>query len=203
MEVIVLAGGLGTRLRSVVKEIPKCLAPIGDRPFLGYLLDWLVSQEVDHVVFSVGYLREQVIDYVQSGVWSFTYDFAVEESPLGTGGGIRLALEKCRENQVFVVNGDTFFPVNMKEMSFQYAVTLALKPMKDFDRYGAVSVDPQPSILEPRPVLGNYFSQGFAKNQFPKTSTSPAHEEEDPKNQFPKTSTKPTLKNEPQPSEEN
>jgi histidinol-phosphate phosphatase family protein len=182
-------------------------------------LDWLVSQEVDHVVFSVGYLREQVIDYVRSGEWSFTYDFAVEESPLGTGGGIRLALEKCRENQVFLVNGDTFFPVNLKEMSFQYAVTLALKPMKDFDRYGSVSVapqpvlrnyfsgrdpknqfpktstepahknDPQPSILEPRPVLGNYFSQGFAKNQFPKTFTSPAHEEEDRKNQFSSDST--------------
>ena len=77
MEVIVLAGGLGTRLRSVVKEIPKCLAPIGGRPFLGYLLDWLVNQGVNHVVFSVGYLREQVIDYVQSNAWPFTYDFAI------------------------------------------------------------------------------------------------------------------------------
>lgn len=168
MEVIVLAGGLGTRLRSVIKEIPKCLAPVGGRPFLGYLLDWLVSQEVNHVVFSVGYLRDQVIDYVQSGEWPFEYDFAVEEEPLGTGGGIRLALDKCHENQVFVVNGDTFFPVNLKEMSFQYAVTLALKPMKDFDRYGSVSVDPQP-------VLGNYFSQGFAKNQFSSAFTKPAH----------------------------
>ena len=197
MEVIVLAGGLGTRLRSVVKEIPKCLAPIGDRPFLGYLLDWLVNQGVNHVVFSVGYLREQVIDYVQSNAWPFTYDFAIEETPLGTGGGIRLALEKCRENQVFVVNGDTFFPVNLKEMSFQYAVTLALKPMKDFDRYGSVSVAP--------PVVGNYFSQGFAKNQFPTTSTEPSHMEQslpsednyfsgrDPKNQFSSDSTGPTL----------
>jgi D-glycero-alpha-D-manno-heptose 1-phosphate guanylyltransferase len=141
MEVIVLAGGLGTRLRSVVKEIPKCLAPVGGRPFLGYLLDWLVSQDVNHVVFSVGYLREQVVDYVQSNRWPFSYDFAVEEAPLGTGGGIRLALEKCHENQVFVVNGDTFFPVELKDMSFQYAVTLALKPMKDFDRYGAVELN--------------------------------------------------------------
>ena len=170
MEVIVLAGGLGTRLRSVVKEIPKCLAPNGGRPFLGYLLDWLVSQEVDHVVFSVGYLRDQVIDFVQSGEWPFEYDFAVEESPLGTGGGIRLALGKCNENQVFVVNGDTFFPVDLKAIPFKYAVTLALKPMKDFDRYGSVSVA--------QPVVGNYFSQGFAKNQFPTTSTEPSHMEQ-------------------------
>lgn len=156
MEVIVLAGGLGTRLRSVVKEIPKCLAPIvsraperadlcSNRPFLGYLLDWLVNQGVNHVVFSVGYLREQVIDYVQSNAWPFTYDFAIEETPLGTGGGIRLALGKCNENQVFVVNGDTFFPVDLKAMPFSHAVTLALKPMNDFDRYGSVSVSPQPS----------------------------------------------------------
>ena len=116
MEVIVLAGGLGTRLRSVVHEIPKCLAPVAGKPFLGYLLDWLVSQEADHVVFSVGYQREQVIDYVQSQDWPFTYDFAIEETPLGTGGGIRLALGKCIENQVFVVNGDTFFPVDLKAM---------------------------------------------------------------------------------------
>jgi len=206
MEVIVLAGGLGTRLRSVVKEIPKCLAPIGGRPFLGYLLDWLIGQGVDHVVFSVGYLREQVLDFVQSNEWPFKYDFAVEEVPLGTGGGIRLALEKCQESKVYVINGDTFFPVQLKEMSFQYAVTLALKPMKDFDRYGAVSVEPQPSILDSQPVLGNYFSQGFAKNQFPKTSTSPAlgdgaqpSEENffsgrDPKNQFSSDSTRPALK---------
>ena len=215
MEVIVLAGGLGTRLRSVVKEIPKCLAPIGGRPFLGYLLDWLIGQGVDHVVFSVGYLREQVQGFVQSNEWPFKYDFAIEEVPLGTGGGIRLALEKCHESKVYVINGDTFFPVQLKEMSFQYAVTLALKPMKDFDRYGAVSVEPQPSILDPQPVLENYFSGRDPKNQFPKTSTNPAlgdgaqpSEENyfsgrDPKNQFPKTSTRPALGDEAQPSEEN
>jgi D-glycero-alpha-D-manno-heptose 1-phosphate guanylyltransferase len=140
MEVIVLAGGLGTRLRSVVHEIPKCLAPIGGKPFLGYLLDWLGKYPVRHVVFSVGYLREQVIDYVQSREWPFSYDFAIEETPLGTGGGIRLALDKCNENQVFVVNGDTFFPVDLNAISCAHAVTLALKPMKDFDRYGAVEM---------------------------------------------------------------
>ena len=140
MEVIVLAGGLGTRLRSVVHEIPKCLAPIGGKPFLGYLLDWLEEYPVHHVVFSVGYLREQVIDYVKSREWPFSYDFAIEDTPLGTGGGIRLALGKCHENQVFVVNGDTFFPVNLNAMPGTHAVTLALKPMKDFDRYGAVEI---------------------------------------------------------------
>ncbi len=140
MEVIILCGGLGTRLRGVVHDIPKCLAPIAGKPFLGYLLDWLGGYSVNHVVFSVGYLREQVIDFVRSREWPFSYDIAEEETPLGTGGGIRLALGFCHENQVFVVNGDTFYPVDLERMPFEYPVTLALKPMKDFDRYGAVSV---------------------------------------------------------------
>jgi len=140
MEVIILCGGLGTRLRGVVHDIPKCLAPITGKPFLGYLLDWLGKYPVNHVVFSVGYLREQVIDFVKSREWPFSYDFAEEEMPLGTGGGIRLALSYCRENQVFVVNGDTFYPVDLGRMPFEYPVTLALKPMKDFDRYGSVTV---------------------------------------------------------------
>ena len=141
MEVIVLAGGLGTRLRSVIHEIPKCLAPACGVPFLQYLLDWLSAYPVEHVVFSVGYLREQIIDFVKGHEWPFSYDFAVEETPLGTGGGIRLALDMCKGDHVFVVNGDTFFPVNLEKMAFDKAITLALKPMKDFDRYGAVSFD--------------------------------------------------------------
>ena len=140
MEVIVLAGGMGTRLRSVVHECPKCMAPVGDRPFLAFLLDWLCRYPVDHVVFSVGYLKEQVIDWVQEREWPFRYHVAVEETPLGTGGGIRLALGCCEESQVFVVNGDTFFPVDLQAMSFDGPVTIALKPLRDFDRYGLVSV---------------------------------------------------------------
>ena len=175
MEVIVLAGGLGTRLRSVVHDIPKCLAPIscststpvssasewsevpeakdradasgtsdalsGSSPFLQYLLDWICQYPVEHVVFSVGYLREQIVEFVQSREWPFSYDFAVEETPLGTGGGIRLALSMCHSDHVFVVNGDTFYPVDLSAIPFDKAITLALKPMKDFDRYGSVVLD--------------------------------------------------------------
>ena len=146
MEVIILAGGLGTRLSTVVHEIPKCLAPVGSdeagkgRPFLAYQLNWLATYPVQHVVFSVGYLKEQVIEFVQSREWPFAYDFAEEETPLGTGGAIRLALTKCRSSKVFVLNGDTFYPVPLDRMPFDYPLTLALKPMKDFDRYGTVSL---------------------------------------------------------------
>ena len=140
MEAIVLAGGLGTRLRSAVSNLPKCMAPIGDIPFLSYILDWLRDQGVEHLILSVGYLREHIINWVSAQSYPFDIDFAVEETPLGTGGGIREALKYCRGKQVFVVNGDTFFPVDLKAFAFDAPITVALKPMKDFDRYGAIEM---------------------------------------------------------------
>ena len=138
MEAIILAGGLGTRLRSVVSEVPKCMAPVDGKPFLQYVLEWLSRFDISHVVLSVGYLKEQIIDFVNAREWPFEVSYAVEKEPLGTGGGIRLALQKCRGKQVFVLNGDTFFNIDLNALSFSAPVTLALKPMRDFDRYGAV-----------------------------------------------------------------
>ena len=141
MEAVILAGGLGTRLHGVIGEIPKCMAPVDGKPFLQYQLEWLSRFDVRHVVLSVGYLREQVMEFVKSREWPFAISFAIEKEPLGTGGGIRLALQKCREKQVFVLNGDTFYNVDLSAMRFTAPVTLALKPMRDFDRYGAVDWD--------------------------------------------------------------
>ena len=140
MEAVVLAGGLGTRLRSVVHDIPKCMAPVAGEPFLGYVLDWLSRYGITRVVLSVGYLRENIMEWISGQDYPFEIDYAVEETPLGTGGGIKLALSKCRERKVIVVNGDTFFPVDLDAIPFDAPVTVALKPMKDFDRYGAVEL---------------------------------------------------------------
>ena len=140
MEAVILAGGLGTRLRSVVSEVPKCMAPVDGKPFLQYMLEWLSRFDVSHVVLSVGYLREVIFAFIDSREWPFEISYAVEEEPLGTGGGIRLALTKCREDRVIVLNGDTFFNVDLKALTFAVPVTLALKPMRDFDRYGAVDL---------------------------------------------------------------
>ena len=140
MEAVILAGGLGTRLRSVVSEVPKCMAPVDGKPFLQYMLEWLSRFDVSHVVLSVGYLREVIFAFIDSREWPFEISYAVEEEPLGTGGGIRLALTKCREDRVIVLNGDTFFNVDLKALTFAAPVTLALKSMRDFDRYGAVDL---------------------------------------------------------------
>lgn len=147
MEVIILAGGLGTRLRSVVDDVPKCMAPVAGRPFLWYLLKYLTRYDVDTIILSVGYLRESIFKWI-NGVkdeFPFNFDYAIEEKPLGTGGGIRLALDKAVTDDVLVLNGDTFFNVDIEELVERHvtsrkAVTLALKPMKRFARYGTVDL---------------------------------------------------------------
>lgn len=148
MEVIILAGGLGTRLRSEVKDVPKCMAPVAGKPFLWYLLTYLKRYPVSRVILSVGYLREVIKDWIAANGNRFPYeiDYAVEEVPLGTGGGIRLALDKCRDENVVVLNGDTFFDVDLDRFMAEHvahpaSVSIAMKPMHDFDRYGRVIVD--------------------------------------------------------------
>lgn len=148
MDVIILAGGLGTRLRSVVKDVPKCMAPVGGKPFLWYLLHQISTYNVNHVVLSVGYLREVIFEWIDQtkDIWPFKIDYAIEEEPLGTGGGIRLALSKCSDDEVLILNGDTFFNAdlsgllsNHRKASLQMSV--ALKPMKNFSRYGNVTCE--------------------------------------------------------------
>ena len=149
MEVIILAGGLGTRLRSEVKDVPKCMAPVAGKPFLWYLLKDLTKyEEVNRVILSVGYLREVIFEWINQVKDEFTFevDYAIEYQPLGTGGGIRLALSKAKTNDVIVLNGDTYFAVNLCELMkahrlFPSSITLALKPMQDFERYGRVIID--------------------------------------------------------------
>ena len=148
MEVIILAGGLGTRLRSVVSEVPKCMAPVAGEPFLWYLLKYLSRYDVTRVILSVGYLREVIFKWIDEvkDEFPFVFDYAIEEEPLGTGGGIKLALSKATTNDVFVLNGDTFFDVNLNELLeahslYPSSITIALKPMHEFERYGRVIIN--------------------------------------------------------------
>ena len=143
-----MAGGLGTRLRSVINEVPKCMALVAGKPFLWYLLNYLTKYEVDRVILSVGYLREVIFKWIDEvkNKFPFEFDYSIEEVPLGTGGGIKLGLSKAFTNDVIVLNGDTFFDVDLnKLMEFHSlhpsVITLSLKPMLEFDRYGRVIID--------------------------------------------------------------
>lgn len=150
-ECIVLAGGLGTRLRSVVADKPKCMAPLGEQPFLYYLLQYLHKQGINHAVLSLGYLSEQVINWCNSMELPLRVSFTVETEPLGTGGGIINALSAVKGNEIFIVNGDTYFDVDLAafnnfHQAHQSPLSLALKPMKQFDRYGSIQLDEHQQI---------------------------------------------------------
>lgn len=145
MEAIILAGGFGTRLQSVVSDVPKPMAPIGDKPFLHYILTTLYKQDVTHVVLSVGYKHETIVNYFGSEYLGMQIDYAVEDEPLGTGGAIKKALKMIKSNDILVLNGDTFFDIELSDLRHFYEekaadIAIALKTMRDFDRYGVVEV---------------------------------------------------------------
>lgn len=114
---IILAGGLGTRLRSVVSDVPKPMAPIGDKPFLAFLLEYWYQQGIRHYVLSVGYKHEIIMQYFGERFHDALITYAIEEEPMGTGGGLLLALSKLgNEEHVLVLNGDTYFEIDLMSL---------------------------------------------------------------------------------------
>jgi len=145
-EAIVLAGGLGTRLRSVLPDQPKCLAPVADRPFLFHVINYWRSQGIERFVFSLGYKHEQIQAYLSTYFPTLNYDTVIEQEPLGTGGAITLALRACQQQQVLVLNGDTLFRGDLHLAARMHAenqahCTILLKPLTHFDRYGVVHTE--------------------------------------------------------------
>lgn len=147
-EMIILAGGLGSRLRSVVSDVPKPMAPINGYPFLEYLMDYWIDQGIKHFTLSVGYLAEKIKSYFGDEYRGCSLRYVLEENPLGTGGGLRQVIlaSSFKNKYVLVANGDTWYEVDLKNMlkdssSLSLPITMALKPILENDRYGGVLVD--------------------------------------------------------------
>jgi len=145
-EAIILAGGLGTRLRDTVPDLPKCMAPVAGRPFLFYVINYLRSQGIEKFIFSLGHMHEIIEEYLAGNFSTLNYQCSVEKEPLGTGGAILLACSKATEKLVVVTNGDTLYKADLHEPAIFHThhmaeCTLLLKPMSDFDRYGVVETD--------------------------------------------------------------
>ncbi len=146
MEGIILAGGLGTRLRGVIGDLPKCMAPVAGKPFLHYLLSYLAEQKISRVTLSLGHAHEAVLQWLEQQQYPFQINSVIEREPLGTGGGILLAMQACTADDVFVFNGDTMFAIELSAMSDMHThqkgeTTVALKAMTNFDRYGTVQTN--------------------------------------------------------------
>ncbi|EJJ9788484.1 nucleotidyltransferase family protein [Campylobacter coli] len=143
MQAIVLAGGLGTRLRSVVQDLPKPMAPINGKPFLAFVLEYLKKQGITEIILSVSYKYELIQEYFKDEFHGMKIHYNIEKELLGTGGAIKDAL-KFVKNEVYVLNGDTFFDIDLKKPVLNGSkICIALKQMQNFDRYGTVNVDEQ------------------------------------------------------------
>ena len=145
-EAIVLAGGLGTRLKNVIKDIPKPMADINGKPFLEYLFNYLTKYNINRVILSVGFKHEAIDKYFGKKYKDIDIIYAVEDEPLGTGGGILNASFYPHENLVYLLNGDTFFNVDLFELFHFHSKTkadfsLSLKRLQNFDRYGTVEMN--------------------------------------------------------------
>ena len=145
-EAIVLAGGFGTRLRGVVDDVPKPLAPVAGRPFLAWLLDRLAQGGLRRCILATGYMAEKIEDRIGARWQGMEIVYSVESEPLGTGGAIRLAANRLQGDAVHVLNGDTWLeyaPTALEAAAMESGACLsvALARVDDGARYGAVEVD--------------------------------------------------------------
>jgi D-glycero-alpha-D-manno-heptose 1-phosphate guanylyltransferase len=147
-EMLILAGGLGTRLRPVVSDVPKPMAPIGGVPFLDYLMAHWRGQGITRFVLSVGYMADSIRWYFGNRYHDCAIDYAAESSPLGTGGAVRNAITNLpwSGDHLAIINGDTWFPVSLRILATDAhgkgkPVTVAVKRIAENNRYGGIVLD--------------------------------------------------------------
>ncbi|MCS6990990.1 MAG: HAD-IIIA family hydrolase [Chitinophagales bacterium] len=163
MDAIVLAGGLGTRLRPLVADVPKPMARIGGIPFLEYVFHYAVSNGVTCLWVACGYRHEAIQEYFGNQYQGIPIRYVVEQTPLGTGGGLRKAIKQSAAEEYIVLNGDTIFCVPLRDLvwrsrSFDAELALALKPMKRLTRYGVVQTETDGRIVSFHEK--NYYEKG-------------------------------------------
>ena len=146
MDVIILAGGKGTRLQSVVSDVPKPMAPVNGKPFSYYLLQHLTQYDIRNIILSIGYKGDIIKGYFGDQFGEIPIIYAEETQPLGTGGGIKFASQYSKEENIVVLNGDTWFPIPLSTLwdfhiKEKGLLSIALKELEDFDRYGTVELN--------------------------------------------------------------
>jgi D-glycero-alpha-D-manno-heptose 1-phosphate guanylyltransferase len=148
---IILVGGFGTRLKSVVPDVPKPMAPINNQPFLNYQLAYLEYFGIRNIVFSTGYLSEQINAYYKTQHNGLQVIYSHENTPLGTGGAIKLALKKIADEEILVLNGDSFFDVDLQAFYRLHKkndsdTSLTLRKVNNASRYGNIEINMEGKI---------------------------------------------------------
>jgi D-glycero-alpha-D-manno-heptose 1-phosphate guanylyltransferase len=144
MEAIVLAGGFGTRLRHVVPDLPKPMAPVAGRPFLDILLSTLAKKGFTRIVLSLGYMAQTIVSHFGDRYQNMELVYEIEDSPLGTGGAIRAALENCCSDHAYIFNGDTYLDLEVDSLEAMWEQCrqplIVVREVPDTARYGRVEL---------------------------------------------------------------
>jgi len=167
-EAVILAGGLGTRLRSVVSDLPKPMSPVGGKPFLYFLLKQLSLFGFSRAILSTGYRHEAVSGHFGASFEDMRLAYSVEDEPLGTGGAIAKAVRQTEASDILILNGDSVLLASLDcfrdfHLARSAPISMALKAEKDFDRYGAVTMhdDRIAGFEEKRRVAQGVFNAGM------------------------------------------
>lgn len=145
-EAVILAGGFGTRLSSVISDMPKAMAPVNGRPFLDYQLAYLAFSGIKQVILAVGFKHEKIIGHYGDSFGNIRIEYSVEHEPLGTGGAVKQAIKVAQNSPVLVLNGDTFFEIDLAKFHDFYRrrdakMVMAIREMEDVSRFGTVDVE--------------------------------------------------------------
>jgi NDP-sugar pyrophosphorylase family protein len=149
---LLLAGGFGTRLRSVVPNLPKPLAPVNGRPFITYLLDQLAEAGFTRAILCLHHQAHQVVDKLGTTYGPLALDYSIEAEPLGTGGAVRLALAKINAPRFLLLNADSFCRVSLRDfIAFHRAhddpASLVSVQVEDTARYGGLRLSAEGRII--------------------------------------------------------
>lgn len=158
VEVFILCGGKGTRLQSVISDIPKPMAQVAGRPFLHHLVDQCLKNGFTNFCFLTGYMEEKIREYFSAELAAIaspaTFRFSHETVPLGTAGAIKQAIESSPYTNFLVINGDSFLNTDLRFFYEQYRknhaqqFVILLKELTNFDRYGSVQLDSEGNIIK-------------------------------------------------------
>lgn len=142
---VILAGGMGTRLRPVIADRPKVMADVNGRPFITYLLDQLLVDGIGEAVLCTGYLAEMVSNTLGDNYHGIRLEYSQEDVPLGTGGALRLAMTRARGELLLAMNGDSYCAMDIQELiavhrNRQAVCSITVTEVPDVARYGSVAM---------------------------------------------------------------
>lgn len=150
---IILCGGLGKRLQSIVHDVPKVMAQVDGRPFLNFIIEFLKSKNVERIVLCTGYKADLVERYYRQQDFGLIIDFSTENEPLGTGGALKNAREVISSDPFFVLNGDSFLPIDLQafldfHMEKKSIASMLISEVEDGKDFGNLEIDENQQIVD-------------------------------------------------------